>query len=298
MIKPSNKLVQITNPIRPDISLETESGRKALAAQMKADMDEYAQKAYDDGPRSHLGASEIGHPCSRYLWYKFRWCFQEEFSGRMQRLFNRGHREEERFIEWLRGIGCEVKETDNDGNQFRVVAVANHFGGSCDGMASLSRYSIAEPVLVEFKTHSDKSFQKLKAGVRTAKPQHWSQMAVYGFGFGIRYAVYISINKNDDDIYIEVLELDHELGRSRVVDAERIIRSQEAPPKLHRDPSMFECKWCPAHRICHQGDAVDQNCRSCKNARPVDNGEWECAKFGLIPRTFIKTGCESWEPCA
>ena len=30
-------------------------------------------KAADDGLRQHLGASLIGKPCERALWYTFRW---------------------------------------------------------------------------------------------------------------------------------------------------------------------------------------------------------------------------------
>ena len=48
-----------------------------------------------------VGASSIGHKCERYLWYQFRWFFREKFNGRMLRLFDRGHREEARFNEWL-----------------------------------------------------------------------------------------------------------------------------------------------------------------------------------------------------
>ncbi|GAG27102.1 unnamed protein product, partial [marine sediment metagenome] len=40
--------------------------------------------------RGYLGASIIGHPCERYLWYVFRQCCKPEFDGRMHRLFETG----------------------------------------------------------------------------------------------------------------------------------------------------------------------------------------------------------------
>lgn len=58
--------------------------------------------------RNHLGISEIGKPCSRFIFYKFRWMMLEEFDGRMRRLFARGHREEERYVNYLERIGCKV----------------------------------------------------------------------------------------------------------------------------------------------------------------------------------------------
>lgn len=91
---------------------------KTKSAQILAAIDDYCQTAYNDGHRSHLGASQIGEECKRKLWYVFRWCFQEQFSGRMLRLFNRGHREEERFIEWLEGIGAKVWAENYEGLSF------------------------------------------------------------------------------------------------------------------------------------------------------------------------------------
>ena len=44
----------------------------------------------DNGWREHLGASEIGDPCSRKLWYLFRWVAVKKFDARMLRLFARG----------------------------------------------------------------------------------------------------------------------------------------------------------------------------------------------------------------
>lgn len=65
------------------------------------------EKTQEDGRRNHLGASLIGRKCRRELWYSFRWATDVKHSGRMVRLFNRGHREEERFVEWLRAVGVE-----------------------------------------------------------------------------------------------------------------------------------------------------------------------------------------------
>lgn len=73
---------------------------------------EQACSANQDSFRTHLGASDIGHKCSRFIWYKFRWCFKVEFDGRMMRLFNRGHEEEHRFARWLTNAGFKVDQFD------------------------------------------------------------------------------------------------------------------------------------------------------------------------------------------
>ena len=86
---------------------------KAFNKILESDIDAFCVQHFGSEPvRSHLGASEIGHDCNRYLWYKFRWFFYETFSGRMYRLFERGHLEEMRFVKWLGGIGCKVQTDD------------------------------------------------------------------------------------------------------------------------------------------------------------------------------------------
>jgi hypothetical protein len=85
---------------------------KALARQIGNDIDQHCVDIYDDGHRNHLGASLIGDPCARKLWYVFRWVKHEKHPGQLYRLFNRGHKEEDRFIEWMEGIGIEVWADD------------------------------------------------------------------------------------------------------------------------------------------------------------------------------------------
>lgn len=51
--------------------------------------------------RTHFGASGAGGYCPREAWYGFRRVENIEFSGRMLRLFNRGHEEEFRVFKWL-----------------------------------------------------------------------------------------------------------------------------------------------------------------------------------------------------
>jgi hypothetical protein len=269
-----------------------------MAGQILADIDAYCQRTYDGGHRKHLGASLIGHDCERYLYNVFRWVKHEQFSGRMLRLFNRGHREEERFVEWLRGVGFQVWDTDAQGDQFRVKACQGHFGGSLDGGSQPpERYRINEPMLLEFKTMgTGAGFEALrKKGVAVCKPKHFAQMSTYGKFYGFRYALYMCINKNDDDIYIEIVELNWALGDDLIRKAERVILSSTAPQRLAENEAFIECKYCPFVGNCYRGEAPEKNCRSCSFAQPAENGEWYCNNHGaVIPSEFIKQGCEAY----
>ena len=110
--------------------------------------------------RTYLGGSQIGHHCERYLWYDFRHCTENVFSGRLYRLFQRGHDEEHRFVKDLRDIGCEVWEETEANEQFGVEACGGHFRGHLDGVARIPDYD--KPHLLEFKTSNTKDFKKLE----------------------------------------------------------------------------------------------------------------------------------------
>lgn len=60
--------------------------------------------------RRHLGGSVIGKPCARAIYYGWRWFHIGNHTGRLFRLWNRGHLEEFRFAEYLRGAGYEVRD--------------------------------------------------------------------------------------------------------------------------------------------------------------------------------------------
>ena len=289
------------------VSLDAPGVAKALAKRILEEIDEYCVRTYDGGHRSHLGASLIGRECKRYLWYVFRWCLHEKTTGRQQRLFNRGHREEARFIEWLEGIGFKVwfENRDEGPNekgefpQYRISDVMGHFGGSLDGIAVLpERYGIAEPVLLEFKTNgTGAGFNKLADdGMPIAKPEHFAQTSTYGKKYNFRYCVYLNINKNDDSLHIEVVKLNHNLGEQMIMKAEQIIMSQAAPARLSDNPTFHKCGYCHMKEVCHKGAVVEVNCRSCAFARPVENAEWFCEVHnGNIPKDFIAKACPSYK---
>jgi len=285
----------------------------AIARRLKHDINEYAVRAYYEPHRWHLGASLIGHECSRYLWYVFRWCGNEakpddiEAWGRKLRLFNRGHREEERYIEFLNGIGATVytfdpnSPLDEEGkhSQYRMSAIGGHYGGSLDAIIQLPpRYRIAQPLLGEFKTNNTgKSFSDLlDTGVARAKPQHFVQMSVYGLEYKLEYGAYFNVCKNDDDLHIEVVKLNWNMAEGFKKKAESIITATTPPERMSENPTYFKCLYCPMKKVCHEGAAPEMNCRSCKNATPVDGANWHCSVYNdIIPRDFVPKGCPSYQ---
>lgn len=283
-------------------NLEDHLERKRIVLQIHKDIDEFCKREFDEDARTHLGASIIGHDCKAYAWNTFRWLKFEQFSGRMLRLFNRGHEEERRFIRWLIGAGFQVYDIDpQTGKQYRIVGVNGHFGGSLDSIIyPPANYNINEPLawLGEFKTHNDASFKKLqKSGVAASKPQHFRQMCSYGRAYGFKYGLYCAVNKNDDDLYFEIVPLDYRQADDLFRKADGIIHSLKQPPKIAQTETFFTCKTCDFKGICHKKELPTKNCRSCVNAKPVENAQWHCSYYNdIIPLNFISKGCDNWRP--
>lgn len=254
--------------------------------------------------RTHLGVSEIGHPCSRKIWYGFRWVKLQIFAGDMYRLFKRGHDEEPRLIHRLNRIGIHASDIDPaTGKQYRITNDFNrHFGGSLDSILTFMWRQFAIPRMIgEYKTHNDNSFKKhLKEGVMGAKPQHYTQMNIYGKRMGIDYGLYVPVNKNNDKIKAQVVRLDHRQADMYEKKADEIIRSNVPPARIAERDTHPECRGCNFRGICHLKQPIEKNCRSCMHATANPAGGWDCAVFaayGQIPETLIETGCnEHWRP--
>lgn len=240
-------------------------------------------RSYESGS---LPASQLGDECERKLFYGFRWAVPPEaFSGRMLRLFSTGSREEARIVADLRRAGMFVQEIDPDtASQWETRFAGGHAKGKADGTISNVPGAEKTPHVLEIKTHNDKSFKALKKdGVEKSKPAHFAQVQLYMHGLGLTRALYVAVNKNDDELHAERIRYDAAAALRLVAKAERIVAASDAPPKLHDDPeskAAWQCRYCPALGVCHQGEFARRNCRTCLSSSPVDGGGWRCERFG------------------
>lgn len=293
---------------------------KALTERTRLAVDKFTREYYREDFRNHLGASEIGDKCWRALWYGFRWVNRMQFTAtvdkatgelketseekeaRMRRLFARGHSEESRLISLLRGAGFGISEGPEPGKQWRINDVDGHFGGSLDGFAWFPEsWGIPHRLILELKSHNQKSYDYLKKhGIEKAKPMHVAQTNCYGYKTQTHLALYVPLNKNDDDLSgITVRAIEHREGAALIEKAKKVIYSQLPLARLHRDPSAFECRYCDHWKQCHDGAPPSElNCRSCKHSSPVSGAAWRCGAFGgqLIPPEVIPKGCPNYYP--
>ncbi len=267
----------------------------------------YKAKYGAESQRPYLGASAIGKPCLRQHWYSFRWSKPAEFSGRLYRLFQSGHLQEPRVLDDLKGIGCTVYGSDPaTGRQWTFVEPTSggHFQGNADGIVTGLPQSPKTPHILEIKTSSAKMFAEMqKSGVKKAKPEHYAQMLMYMKWSvdqfkedGCHRAIYIVVNKDNDDIYTERLEFDKVEAQAIIDKALTIITATEPPVGVSDDPTWYECKFCDYHSICHGADVPTPTCRSCTYVTPEMDGKarWSCSMLKKdLPMIKQRNGCDS-----
>lgn len=230
-----------------------------------------------------IPVSQLAEECDRKLWYDFRWASpHENIQGRTLRIFETGNLEEERWIENLRMIGCEVVDKDDRGNQVRVEACGGHVGGYLDAEILGLPEAPKTWHVGEIKSHNAKSFAALlKDGVRIAKPLHYGQIQTYMHQRGRDRGIYLAVCKDTDELYAERLDVDTPYVVRLLARAQSIIDAQEPPAKLHEDPAhkmAFACGWCKHAPVCHDSAWPRANCRTCLHSS-AEPGGWTCARW-------------------
>ena len=260
-----------------------------IISSTKTTLHQLESPVHQQSKRDYLGMSVLGHECTRYLWFHFRWAFTEEFTDRQRRLFNRGHREEPAIIESLERIGIKVHS-----EQKEFIAGFGHIRGHCDGICENVPEAPKTPHLLEMKTMNDRNFKEMcKKGVKASKPVYFGQCQVGMRGYKLSRTLFVAVNKNDDAYYVERLREDKEIGDMLISRGTGVILSEVPAPKLYK-PTWILSKWCGARDICHYDKPMDVNCRTCQYAEPAQEAKWNCTKHGIeLGHEDQELGCEN-----
>jgi hypothetical protein len=255
------------------------------------------EKARDAYEPVGINVGDLGFECERSLWYSFRHASPAEIiEGRKLRIFDTGNREEERILDDLRAIGCIVR-----GGQERVTLVGGHVRGRIDGEVIGVIEAPHTVHIVECKSSNEKGFKEVqKQGVAKAKPLHYCQCQIYMHGRQLTRALYVCVNKNDDDLYIERIAYDQDYCERMLARAERIIKADDPPSKLHEDPTKpaaYVCGFCKHKGVCHDGAFPRRNCRTCLFSTAITTGDqagWDCGKWSMpLSLAQQEEGCGS-----
>lgn len=295
----NNNVPKLDADTNETIDLNIVYWQRTIAERIKLKIDEHAKAGAGDGFRSHLGWSVIGHDCLRYLYYHWRWFWKEEHHARMERIFIEGHKIEAELRHILKACGAVFLDTvDENGEQIRVSNLGGHFGGSVDGVFVWPAIGLHEPTLLECKSSKTGSpFNSLvKHGVMKEKPRHFGQQSGYGKGLDIKFACYVTRNKNDSDLFVEIVDLDFTLAEELAKKAQFVILTNQVPKRISEKANFRVCNMCAIKPLCHERKAPTPNCRNCKYSLPVEDGQWKCTGYdSIIPKEFIIQGCPQHE---
>ena len=261
---------------------------------------EDAYRGQDATPRGYFGASSIGHECARALWYNFHWVKQPQFDGKTLRLFNRGHLEEGRILALLAMVGIEIHHIDERGRQYGFVGYRGHLRGSGDGVIRGVLECPEDYLLLEGKTHGDKSFNTLKQGVTQSHPMHYRQMQSYMGHLQLKGALYVGVNKNTDALHLELVEFDAATFERYEDRAKRIIDARHVPVRINDSPGWYQCRLCDYYGMCHGDMPIQQTCRMCSWVSLEDDGIWRCTnpsgRFGNLDKAAQWAACPAYDP--
>jgi len=190
----------------------------------------------NDRFRGHLGMSGIGDGDERKTWLNHRWCLPSPFKGRMLRLFDLGNHIEDQLVHFIKKTKVfDISAVDSNGGQYRASYLGGHFAGSCDGF--VKRVIDSDPdevVLFEAKSCNDKRFREL---VKLGDYQGWSQayqwqLHCYMGCFNLKKAMAVVMNKNNSEIYSEIIDFNPSIWEQAQEKAKRIISSDKPPSGL------------------------------------------------------------------
>lgn len=213
-------------------------------------------------PRDYLGASLIGNPCSRQIWYSFKNYPKRPFEAETLWNFEDGHRTEDLVAARLRLIdGIELWTHKDDGSQFGFVALDGKFKGHIDGVIKGLKQAPKTPHIWENKCSAEKKyneFQNLKAKhgekntLKNWNENYYIQAQLYMRYFNIDRHYMTVARAGGRDIDSCRTEYSPEIAEKAIDKANKIISAQIEPQRISENEDYFICRWCDYAEICRK----------------------------------------------
>ena len=229
--------------------------------------DHLAGEEESEFPNS-LGMSKVGAPCVRSLWYSFNYCDKSKFKNRIKLILNRGTYEEKNIISLLEKIGLTIispHDGKNSKDSFKYAILGGKIKGVLDGIITHGVPEAPEKAhVLEIKTMNSSNFKDMeKNGLQKSKIEHFVQLQLYMHVSEIDRGIYVAINKNTDEIYVERVKYSKSICEMYLSRANQVVNENQPPKRLTEDSSFFQCKMCSFVEVCHGNKLPLANCRTC-----------------------------------
>jgi len=197
--------------------------------------------------RTYMGVSGIGVECSRQLWYSY---FRPKAvdSAKVIRIFGMGHALEPIIIGWLKKAGLTIFTEDSKGEQFGFEegVIAGHIDGVVLGVP----FALKIPHLLEIKTANKFRFQEFVKNGFCSDEKYKAQVHVYMYKMKLTRCLAVVLNKDSQEIYYEIIELDEFYAISILNRAKEVAELEEMPGRKYPNKSFFKCQYCNWKQEC------------------------------------------------
>lgn len=212
--------------------------------------------------RRYVGMSQLGDECTRRVYYEVTKAPRKAFSGTQLRAFEMGHLYEDRMAEWLKEAGFELLTRDPEtGQQFRLSQVNGRISGGIDGGINTGPIipNLRYPCLWENKALMGKYWREMvKNGVEGATPKYYGQINILMGYFGFLDCMFTSENKDNGDIYTEIIPYNHASAQAASDRGVRVIQAidiQSEPGRMCSNREFYEAKMCGFIDYCFRDAA-------------------------------------------
>jgi len=211
--------------------------------------------------RDYLGASLIGNPCARQIWYQYNGYPKQPFEATTLMNFADGHASEDITAERLRQVpGIELITHNEQGDQFGFDMLGSKFKGHCDGFI---RGLIQAPDtwhIWEHKCSAKKKFDEFvrikrnvgeKKALKNWNENYYAQAQLYMYAFDLnRHYLTVSIagSREYNSCRTEYRE---DVAMRYIERADKIIQAKSEPPRISEKSDFWLCRFCDYREICH-----------------------------------------------
>ena len=202
--------------------------------------------------RQYIGASSIGKPCKRAIWYGYHGAEQKDVSSALQITFDIGKTLEKLLLEYigLTDLKLEIPLEENKW-LFCQDSELKEFQGHMDGLLYLDELS---PTVLEIKTAKSSSFQKfVKDGLLKWNYIYYAQLQAYMGMANLNEGILLAINKDNSELHMETVEFDYDYYELLKDKVRTILESKEPPDKINNNSCFIICQRCDFQKICHYG---------------------------------------------
>ena len=223
----------------------TEASAEPASIAINALLDAGA-RADSESTRGYLGASAVGHPCSRKVQYD--WQCDPVHPTRIRDIFARGHFFEEQSRQHFRSAGFRFANDD----RLEFEALDGWLHGHADGifLSGPDISGVVYPCLWEHKAINTKGWRSLERdGLVKTYPQYAAQVVLYQLHLGVdsHPAIFTATNADNCERLHILVPFNSEFAATTVQRAQLIIeatRRGELLPRMTDDSDNWRCRPC------------------------------------------------------